>query len=199
PENVAVLSALAEIKLSRHDWQGAQEIGESLLQLGNGGGIADQVLGAAFAGEDKSDRSIAFFEQGVAAAPNAVAPLENLVKALIHNKQAGKALSLLQNLLKENPNNAQIYLLIGAVEIAENAPDQAINSFTTAIEKQPKNSKAYAALAALYLSQKNTDASEMVIRSGLKQMPSDFALHMALGGLLERRGDYDGAISEYQY
>ena len=28
PENVAVLSALAEIKLSRHDWQGAQKIGE---------------------------------------------------------------------------------------------------------------------------------------------------------------------------
>ena len=39
----------------------------------------------------------------------------------------------------------------------------------------------------------------MVIRAGLKQMPNDFALHMALGGLLERRGDYDGAIAEYQY
>ena len=123
------------------------------LQLGNGGGMADQILGAAFAGENKSDRSIAFFEQGVTAAPNAVEPLENLVKALIHNKQAGRALSLLQNLLKENPNNAEIYLLLGAVEIAENAPDQAINSFKTAIEKQPKNSKAYAELAALYLRQ----------------------------------------------
>ena len=160
--------------------------------------MADQILGAALAGENESDRSIAFFEQGVTAAPNAVEPLENLVKALIHDKQTARALSLLQNLLKENPNNAEIYLLLGAVEIAEKAPDQAINSFKTAIEKQPKDSKAYAELAALYLRQENNEAAELAVRAGLKQMPNDFALHIALGGLLERRGDYEGAISEYQ-
>ena len=154
------LSALAEIKLSRHDWQGAQKIGESLVQLENETSMADQILGAAFAGENNSDQSIEFFEHGVAAAPNTVGPLENLVKALIHNKQTGRALSLLQNLLRQNPNNAQLYLLLGAVEIAEKAPDQAVNAFKTAIEKQPKNSKAYAGLAALYWNRKNTDAAE---------------------------------------
>ena len=32
PQNVAVLSALAEIKISQQDWAGAQQIGEAIRQ-----------------------------------------------------------------------------------------------------------------------------------------------------------------------
>ena len=89
PNNVAVLSALAEVKLSLQDWAGAQEIGGKIKQLGGAVGLADQILGTAYAGEQKSDESIAAFQSAVVAAPNAVQPMVSLVREL-RTRQANR-------------------------------------------------------------------------------------------------------------
>ena len=38
-----------------------------------------------------------------------------------------------------------------------------------------------------------------VLRAGLKEQPDSPSLHLALAGLLEKKGDYEAAISEYEY
>ena len=45
PGNVAVLSMLADVKMSHQDWAGAQQIGETIRRLGGSNGIADQIIG----------------------------------------------------------------------------------------------------------------------------------------------------------
>jgi len=199
PKNIAVLSALAEIKLTRQDWAGAQEIGDTIRRIGDSSGIADQILGAALGGQHKGDESIAAFQNAVVAAPSAVQPLVALVRALVQAKQTDKAVSLLQSVLKTNPGNAEAHVLLGSIQLANNAPDQAIKSFTEAIEKQPKDVIGYRALAELYLNQKNKDAALKVIRAGLKEQPDSIVLHMALAGVMELNRDYEAAISEYEY
>ena len=79
PKNLAVLSALAEVKLTLQDWAGAQEIAETIKRIGGNGGIADQILGAALGGEHKYDQSIAALQSAVAAEPSAVQPMVALV------------------------------------------------------------------------------------------------------------------------
>ena len=100
PKNLAILSALAEVKLTRQDWAGAQEIGEAIRRIGNSNGIADQILGAALSGQHKYDESIAAFQNAVAAAPSAVQPMVSLVRALVRAKQTDRAVSFLQSVLK---------------------------------------------------------------------------------------------------
>ena len=39
-----VLSALAQVRLARKNWSGAQEIAESIRRIDNSGGLADQIL-----------------------------------------------------------------------------------------------------------------------------------------------------------
>jgi tetratricopeptide (TPR) repeat protein len=199
PKNVGILSALAEVKLTRQDWAGAQEIGESIRHMGDSSGIADQILGAALSGRHKNDESIAAFQNAVAAAPSAVQPMVSLVRALVHANQTDRAVSFLESVLKTNPANAEAHVLLGSIRLANNAPDQAMKSFMTAIEKQPKDMIGYRALADLYLRQKNNDAALKVIRSGLKEQPDSIILHLALAGILEQNGDYSAAISEYEY
>src|SRR5262249_12127478 len=58
PTNVAVLSALADVRLARQNWMGAQEIAEKLRQIGDDRGFADQITGAALSGRDRYDDSI---------------------------------------------------------------------------------------------------------------------------------------------
>src|SRR5882762_7085941 len=46
PNNLRVLSTLAQVRLARQNWSGAQEVAESIRRIGNDGGMADQILGA---------------------------------------------------------------------------------------------------------------------------------------------------------
>ena len=199
PNNIQVLSGLAQAKLARQDWVGAQQSAEAIKRIGNTGGIADQILGSALAGEHKYDESIAAFQSALAAAPSAVQPMTALVGALVSAKQTDKAIAFLQNALKENPNNAEAYVLLGDVELANGTPDQAEKHFKKAIENQPKSDIGYHALADLYLRRKDADAALSVIRTGLKELPDSATLHLTLASTLELKADYEGAISEYEY
>jgi len=199
PKSVPVLSALAEIKLERQDWTGAEQIAATIRKLGDRNGVADEILGLALGGQNKYDDSIAAFRNAVAAAPLADRPIALLVREYIAAKQTNKAADFLQAILKENPANAEALVLLGTVSLANNAPDEAKKNFTAAIDKQPKDVVGYRALADFYLRQKNADAALKVIRSGLNQMPDNFVLHIMLAGLLEQNEDYAGAITEYEY
>ena len=199
PNNVAVLSTLADIRLARQNWIGAQEIADTLRRLGDTRGIPDQILAAALSGQGKYDDSIKILEGVQAAAPTATQPMAVLVNTLVRAQKLDQAVSLLQTALKANPANAAAHVLLGSVQLLKNAPDQAVQSFKTAIERQPKDMVGYQALAGFYLRSKNLDEAEKVIRAGLQQQPDSPAVHLALAGILEQKGDYEAAIAEYEY
>src|SRR5262249_43033770 len=56
--NVHILTALAQVRLARQNWKGAQEIAESIRRIDSSGGVADQILGAALIGRNKYDEAI---------------------------------------------------------------------------------------------------------------------------------------------
>jgi tetratricopeptide (TPR) repeat protein len=199
PNNVAVLTTLADVRLARQNWIGAQEIGDTIRRIGDTRGITDQILAAALSGQGKYDDSIKILEGLQAAAPTAVQPMAALVSTLVRAQKLDQAVSLLQTALKANPANAEAYVLLGSVQLLKNAPDQAEQSFKTAIERQPKDIAGYRALADFYANNKKLDDAEKVIRTGLQQQPDSSAMHLSLAGVLELKGDYDAAIAEYEY
>ena len=198
PKNLAVLSAQAEVKLSRGDWKGAQQISDAMRRADNGAAVADRILGASLAGEKKYGESITVLQNAVAAAPNDMQPMIALVRAFMLSNQMDRAVSFLQASLKSNPKNAVAHVLLGSIAEVTNAPERAVENFEAAIQKQPKSDIGYRALAEFYLRQNNVQAAVSTLRVGLQQQPQDVSLHMAFGGALERIGDYEGAISEYE-
>ena len=199
PNNIPLLSALAEAKLVRQDWASAQQIAEMIKRLGDADGVADQILGIALDGEHDYAASISAFQNAVAAAPTATQPMATLVAALIKAKQTDKAVTFLQSTLEKNPKNADAYVLLGDIELSNNNPDQAEKNFKAAIDNQPMNNIGYRALAGLYVRQKSFETALDVLRTGIKQLPDSQGLHLALAGTLDLKGDFEGAISEYEY
>jgi tetratricopeptide (TPR) repeat protein len=198
PSNAAVLSMLADVRLSRQNWMGAQEIADRIRHIGNNSGLADQILGAALSARNRNDDSIGALESAVAAAPGAVQPMAALVNTLVRAQKLDRALAFLQTVLDANPENAEAHVLRASVEVLLNAPAQALKSLQTAIDRQPKNMVGYQGLAAFYTREKNLDEAEKVIRAGLRERPDNFAMHLALAGVLESKGDYEAAIAEYE-
>jgi cellulose synthase operon protein C len=199
PNNIQVLSTLAQVRLARQNWTGAEEIAGSIRQIGNSGGTADQILGAALLGRNKYDEAIATFQKAYNAAPTATQPMDSLVRAFLRANKTDQATIFLKSALVKYPSNANALVLLGSIQLTSGAADQARKSFFAAIEAQPKDPVGYRALADLYLSQKNYDEAIKVVRAGIQRQPDVMALHMILAGALERKGDYEAAISEYEF
>ena len=198
PNDVVVLSALADIRLARQNWIGAQQIAEKIRQIGDRQALSDQILAAALNGQGKYGDSIKILESAQAAAPAAAQPMAALVSTLVRANKLDEAESFLQTALKTNPANAEAHVLLGSVKLVKNAPDQAVQSFRTAIERQPKDMVGYSALANFYVANRKLDEAEKVIRAGLQQQPDSAVMHMAYAGVLEQKGDYEAAIAEYE-
>jgi len=198
PNNVQVLSALAEEKLRRGDWVAAEDIAARIKRLNDGGPLADQISGLALSGEHKYDASIAALENAAAAAPVAALPTAILVGTMVRAGRTDSARAFLQSALKKDPSNATDYVLLGNVELSSGAADEAEKDFRSAFASQPDDAIGYRALSDLYARQKKFDAALDVIRSGLKHLPDSVVLHLTLAGTLELKGDYDSAVAEYE-
>lgn len=197
PQNKQVLSKLAEDKLARQDWTGAESVAEAIKRVGDVA-VADQILGTALLAQNKYDEGIASLQSAYAAAPSAPQPLLSLVRAYVRAKQTDKAIALLQDAIKANPANAEAYVLLGSIQQASNAPAQAVQSYKAAISAQPKNSFGYQALTRLYLIQNHISEAQDVIHSGLREQPDSAPLHLMLANTFELKQDYDAAIAEYE-
>ena len=176
PSNVQVLSALASVKLSNRDWAGAEEIANAVRRLGNRT-ISDRILSEALIGRNRLDQSIAVLQSAYSEAPGGKVPeMVALVQAYLRAQQTDKALVFLQDVLKENPANADALVLLGSTQLLSNAPLDAKNSFAMAIERQPKNAAGYQALARLYLQQDQPNEALKVVRAGLAELPRAFCI-----------------------
>ena len=198
PNNVGVLSTLADVRLNRQNWSGAQEIADTIRRIGNDESLADQILAATLSGQKRYDESVRVLEKAYAANPG-VGSMAALVNGFVKAQQDDKAATFLQTVLKSNPANAEAYVMLGSIQLKKNESDQALKSFRAAIEQQPKNVNGYRALADFYVREKNNDEAVKIIRAGLQQQPDSFTLHMALASGLTLTGDYETAITEYEY
>ncbi len=198
PGNVPVLSTLAEVRLMRQNWVGAQDVAEAIRKAGDQRGIADQVSGAALSGQKKYDESITALQSAYASSPGDVQPMFALVNTLVRAQKVDQAVTFLQSILAKDPGNAEAQVLLGSTQLARNAPTEAAKSFKTAIERQPKKAVGYRALADFHLRQKQPDEAVKVIKAGLAMQPDSSALRILLASVLELKGEFEGAIAEYE-
>jgi pentatricopeptide repeat protein len=149
------------------------------------------------AGQNKPDASITALEDAHKAAPDAVQPVFSLVAAYTRAGKSDKAESLLNEMLKKFPSNAELLVLMGQTQFSRGKAEEAQKSFKAAIAQQPKNEIGYNALSALYAGQKNYGEADNVIRAALLERPDSVNLRLTSAGLLISRGDNDGAIAAY--
>ena len=85
-------------------------------------------------------------------------------------------------------------MLLGSVQLLKNQPDQAVQSFQTAIEQQPRNAVGYQALADFYIRNKKLSEAQKAVDAGLQVNPDNFTLRLSLAGILELKRDYEAAV-----
>jgi tetratricopeptide (TPR) repeat protein len=198
PTNIALLTSLAQIRLSRQDWSGVMAVAAMISKLNGGAVTADEIRAAAFAGQKRFDDSISALEAARAAAPKSLQPVVNLVSTYIRLGKTDKASDLLRDAMKQFPDNAEALVLLGQVQMAQNKPNEAEQTYKLAIEKQPKDVKGYLALSEFYAHQKNYKAAIGTLQAGLQALPGNLNFRFLLAGLHIQAGESDEALAEYE-
>ncbi|MFT3731283.1 MAG: tetratricopeptide repeat protein [Hyphomicrobium sp.] len=198
PNNALVLRALGDVRLARQDWIGAQEISDKLRTLGTSNDAANLILAASLEGQKKFDQSIGILQSSYESLTGTKRPMFALVAALIRAKQTDRARALVEDVLKKDPANADALVMLGSIQLLDNQADQAEKSYLAALKQQPSQMPAYRGLTSLYVQQGNDDEAIKVLQSGIASNGQSGALRVALAGVLEHKGDYEGAINVYE-
>jgi len=198
PRNIPALRALAQVRISRQNWLGAQEVADILAGLGDDKSVVGQIKGIALQGQEKVSQSIEAFEQAQAATPNALRPMVSLVRAYIGNGQLGRAEKFVQAVLKTSEKNLFAKLLLAQLQSLSGKHDLAEATFREVISDNPDKAAGYTTLASYYISQKKNDAAKKIVAMGLDKLPDDVSLGLLRANLFERDRDFGGALAEYE-
>lgn len=198
PGNLQALSSLAQVKLSRQNWDGALAVAQTIAASKDGRVVADQIKAAAFAGQQRLGDSIAALEDARKAAPEAIQPAVALASAYIQAQRAADAVLVLQEMSKRYPDNAELLVILGQTQLAQKKDQDAIASFQEAIKLKPKDPSGYSALSDYYVRAKNYDAASGVLQAGLNENPQNIALRISSAGLQILKNDNEAAISQYE-
>ena len=198
PGNLQALTSLAQVKLSRQNWDGALSVAQTIASTKDGRVVADQIKAAAFAGQQRIGESIAALEDARKAAPEAIQPAVALASAYIRAERTADAVTVLQEMNKRYPDNAELWVILGQARLAQKKDQEAIASFQEAIKQKPKDASGYSALSDYYIRVKNFDAAEGVLQNGLKESPQNMTLRMSSASLNILKNDNAAAILQYE-
>lgn len=145
-----------------------------------------------------SDEAEKFYSQALNLDPSSADALTGLVNLYVMQKQPAKALTLVQDQIAKSPNNSKFYLMLGQVELRNQAPDKAEAAFQKATELDPNNVPAFEFLASLEASRGSVDQAIAGYQKGIQANPKDVRLYVALGGLFETQDNWQQAEKSYQ-
>lgn len=198
PRHIRSYRVLAQIRISRQNWIGAQEIADALEELGDDESLTSQIKGIALQGQAKFGQSIDAFEKAQLATPDSLRPMVALVRAYIRNDEKERAETFLQAVMESSEDNLFAQVLMSQLHALNGKPDLAEAGFKEAIEGTPDNALGYTSLAGFYIREGKPDAAQMVLSQGLEKIPGNVSLGLMRGNLLQTNSKFDEAIEEYE-
>jgi cellulose synthase operon protein C len=198
PNFQPALSLLADIRLKKGDWKGAEDIAKVIANAAGDKELSNRIMGASLLGQQRFDEAINLFEVSAAQAPDAIQPMFALVRSYLSAGKIAEAEAFIASALKANPDNANAYLMRGMINLTATKPDLAKADFETAIAKDPGLSAAYLSLAQFHFRAKETQKAIDVVQSGFGKVKNETELRMVLAGMYEKNGNPEAALAEYQ-
>ncbi len=196
--NLDLLKMLASVKVNRGDWEGAQEVAETIKHATNNPALADQVMGAIFAGQKNYAESITAFKRAYDAKPSEAQPLAALVRAYMIAGKSDEAVQFLRKLIDSNKQNYAAQYLLAQVYTEKKDFPAAIQTYQTIVAQAPKAGQAHQQLAVLYASLGKLEESNKALDNGLSTNPDNPNLLYIKAGLLESNGKIEDALKIYE-
>lgn len=194
----SALTMLAQVKIQKGDWIGAQDIAAKIKAKAGNNQLAENIMGNIFAGQKNFTESIDAFKRSYEANPQDNKSLVSLVRAYALADRSKEAIQFLDNLVKTNSGNVSAQILLAKVHIKNNNKAAAIQVYRQLMLSHPNHVEPYQQLSELLRDSGRTDEAIQVALEGLKYLPDNPNLQFVLASIYEKQKNVDAAINMYQ-
>lgn len=201
PGNGGLLIPLGQIYLAMQDWPRANAVAEQLA-AGTGANersAAVTLRAAVLSGQRKGDEAIGYL-QGLVEGDNAdLGTRVALLRTYIANDRIDRALAYANQMLHEAPDDPDLQFINGSVQLLAGNLKVAEDTMRRLVEGDATRIQAWLALVRIVASDpQRTAETEALIARAQETAPDQPELKWAQAGVLERKGDYAGAIEIYE-
>jgi predicted Zn-dependent protease len=199
PQDRDLLGLLGQIHAARGDWPRVGQVAQLLRGQDDpaAAALADGLETARLAGEGRTEESLALL-RGRAADGGDAAAMARLVQAYVAAGDLAAAQDYLDAALAADPASAPARLLQAGLHAARGETAAAEALYAALIAETPAAPEPHRALVALRAGQGRTAEAEAALAAGLAATGEEAGLMLLRAGLLESRGDFEGAIGVYE-
>ena len=198
PNDALVIRTLAQAKIARGDYVGAQALADQAKKLNEKNPLADQIQGAISSGKNDTESALNSFKRAHEAAPNDAQPIVAIVRTYMRSGKTKEALAFIDSVLKDNPNNTEAQMIKGQIYLTSGNTQGAQQMFSSFIRANPNVPAGYQQLAIAQQRSNQLAEAETTIQEGLKALPKDINLMLTQTELLVSTNRIDDAIKLYE-
>jgi Flp pilus assembly protein TadD len=122
----------------------------------------------------------------------------NLVGQSLGVHLAQVSLNYNEELLRENPYDADAHLKAGSARLALGQLPAARDHFRAVIRSDPGNDKAWFEMGTLYALTRQTDEAQRAFEQVLRLNPDDYEAEGRLGNICLQKGEFDKAEAHFR-
>ncbi len=201
PGNLGLLIPLGQIYVAMKDWPRADAVADQ-LSAGSGANersAAVTLRAAVLSGQQKGDEAIGYLQGLVDSGSADLGTKVAILRTHVVNNQLDRALAYANQMLHEAPDDPELQFINGSVQILAGNLQVAEATMRKLVEGDPSRVQAWLALVRIVASDpKRVGETEALIAKAQESAPDQPELKWAKAGVLERKGDYEGAIAIYE-
>lgn len=198
PKSLKGLEAQFKLDIAEKQWDKAQAVAKQVQELDTKDPTGFYMSGLGYQAANKLENSIEAFQQALNKKPDAVEPLNELIKTHMALKQTDKALAKLQQIVKQQPEHVIAYNLMGGVYLSEQKLAEAKQAFQKALAIKPDWYVPYRSLALIELSQKNIAEASSILKDGIGKTKGSLELVLDLSRIYHSQGEHQKVIDLYE-
>ncbi|MCU7817761.1 MAG: tetratricopeptide repeat protein [gamma proteobacterium symbiont of Lucinoma myriamae] len=192
------LAMLMNAYLASEKWEDAKKL-TGVIESKDSSAYKTYINAIILQGEGKYDESSRSLLSMLEADSSGTLPLNALVSNYLKQKDQNGAIKYLNNFIEKNPSkNAQAYILLTKLYLANKEPEKAIETYKKLILQQPENLSNYRTLAEIYISQKQVENAVATYQEALKQKPDALFFRLSLAMTYEKLKQNKKAIQQYE-
>ena len=198
PDNPTAMQLLAQVRVLKKDWAGAQSLATQLGQQTKESAGGHFLSGEIFASQKSYDLAIKEFQAALQERPDFPEAINGLAQVYNAKGERAPLRSYFAAFVEKNPKVITAHIALAFSHAADKEWNDAAKVLQNALRIDPKSPPAYQALANVYYAQGKSAEEIEVYRKGLAELPDDVPLMVGLGQAYERAKDSAAAIALYQ-
>jgi tetratricopeptide (TPR) repeat protein len=184
--------------LRRINFGSAKFLGQPALQVASVITLA-ALLGIATAAQSFYwSNGLLLYYRGVTTAPNSDLAKNNLANEMLDRGMLEEAVNLYTQVIERNPEYWLANYNLGFAYYKMGMYEEAERNFTRALELNQQDADEFARLSLTQMKLDRLDDAEATMRRAIALRPEAPGYHYALGVILRKKGNLEGALDEFR-